>query len=119
DIGDGTAEKGDFFRVWIWMPADEDAVSGSDDDDSGGQMKADTVAAEEGVENIGKQKCIVLPLNERFRFDLQFGRRVMAKLLGLDGRRDWRECGQTDEEEAGDAERFKEVFKEFDWTLEE
>ncbi|KAL8818394.1 MAG: hypothetical protein Q9223_002970 [Gallowayella weberi] len=119
DMGDGTVEKGDFFRVWMWVPADGLEEEDDDDDDDEGQTEADTAAAEEGLENSGKEKCIVLPLNEGFRFDLQFGRRVMAKLLGLDGRRDWRECGQTDEEERADAERFKEVFKRFDWTLEE
>lgn len=116
DVGDGTVDQGDFFRVWIWMPAPEDAVDGSDD---GGGQKADTEGGDDGEEKRGKQNCLVLPLSEAFRFDLQFGRRVMAKLLGLEGRRDWRDCLQTDEEETADAERFKEAFNKFDWALEE
>ncbi|KAL8727765.1 MAG: hypothetical protein Q9166_005820 [cf. Caloplaca sp. 2 TL-2023] len=116
DVGDGTVEKSDFFRVWIWMPSEEDAVDGQDD--SGG-LKADVEGGDDGEEKRGKQKCLVLPLNEEFRFDLQFGRRVMAKLLGSEGRRDWRDCGQTETEELGDAEKFKEAFKKFDWALEE
>lgn len=116
DIGDGTVEKGDFFRVWIWMPADEDKVDGQD---NGGGLVADVDGGEDGEEKRGKQKCLVLPLSAGFQFDIQFGRKVMAKLLGLDGRRDWRDCGQTDKEELEDAEKFKEAFKKFDWALEE
>ena len=116
DIGDGTVEKGDFFRVWIWMPVDEDKVDGQD---NGGGLVADVDGGEDGEEKRGKQKCLVLPLSAGFKFDIQFGRKVMAKLLGLDGRRDWRDCEQTDKEELEDAEKFKEAFKKFDWALEE
>ena len=116
DVGDGTVEKGDFFRVWIWMPSDEDAVDGHDD---GGGSKTDGEGGDDGEEKRGKQKCLLLPLNADFRFDLQFGRKVMAKLMGLEGRRDWRDCEQTDQEELRDAGKFKEVFKKFDWALEE
>ncbi|KAL8999218.1 MAG: hypothetical protein Q9169_001883 [Polycauliona sp. 2 TL-2023] len=116
DVGDGTVEKGDFFRVWIWMPEDEDRVDGQDD---GGGFVADADGVEDGEEKRGKQKCLVLPLSATFRFDIQFGRAVMAKLLGLDGRRDWRACNQTDKEELDDAEKFKEAFEKFDWALEE
>ncbi|KAL8675060.1 MAG: hypothetical protein Q9168_000543 [Polycauliona sp. 1 TL-2023] len=116
EVGDGTVEKGDFFRVWIWMPDDGDAVDGQDD---GGGSVADTDGGEDGEEKRGKQKCLVLPLSGEFRFDIQFGRKVMAKLLGLDGRKDWRDCDQTDKEELEDASKFKEAFKKFDWALEE
>ncbi|KAL8930481.1 MAG: hypothetical protein Q9208_000665 [Pyrenodesmia sp. 3 TL-2023] len=112
DVADGTGEKGDFFRVWIWMPAEEDVVDG----------QSNTAVHAEGdeiEETRGKQKSLVLPLNEEFRFDLQFGRRVMAKLLGLEERKNWRDCAQTDEEETKDAAAFKEAFKKFDWALEE
>lgn len=113
DVADGTGEKGDFFRVWIWMPGEEDVVDG--------QRKSTGEHAEvdEIEETRGKQKSLVLPLNEEFRFDLQFGRRVMAKLLGLEDRMNWRDCAQTDEEETKDAAAFKEAFKKFDWALEE
>ncbi|KAL8946783.1 MAG: hypothetical protein Q9222_006867 [Ikaeria aurantiellina] len=130
DVGDGMGERGsDFFRVWIWVPAEEDVVDGQVVANGGGGNDAAAVdgggggggVADDGEvdEKRGKQKCLVLPLNADFRFDLQFGRRVMAKLLGLEGRRDWRECGQTDEEETEDAQKFKEGFKRFDWALEE
>lgn len=116
DIGDGTVEKTDFFRVWIWMPSDEDKVDGQDD---GGGLVANGAGGGDGEEKRGKQKCLVLPLGPTFRFDIQFGRKVMAKLLGLEGRRDWRDCEQTDREELQDAEKFKEAFQKFDWALEE
>ncbi|KAL8943416.1 MAG: hypothetical protein Q9216_001054, partial [Gyalolechia sp. 2 TL-2023] len=114
DVGDGTGEKGDFFRVWVWVPGEEDVVNGRRD----GEVKG---ADDEGEvdEKRGKQKCLVVPLNADFRFDLQFGRRVMGKLLGLEARMNWRDCAQTDEEETKDAEAFKEAFKKFDWTLED
>ena len=104
EIGDGTGEKGDYFRVWIWRPS--------------GGVDA-TLDGEGEGEDKGEEKEMVLPLSEGFRFDLQFGRRVMAKLLGLEGRMNWRDCGQTDEEEKRDAEAFKGAFKRFDFSLEE
>jgi Protein similar to CwfJ C-terminus 1/Protein similar to CwfJ C-terminus 2 len=82
-------EGEDFFRVWIW--------SGDE----------------------SNEKCLFLPLTSSFRFDMQFGRHVMAKLLGLEDRMDWRDCAQGQEEEVRDAEQFKEAFKEFDFSLEE
>ncbi|KAL8987899.1 MAG: hypothetical protein Q9177_002953 [Variospora cf. flavescens] len=112
DVGDGTGATGDFFRVWIWMPAEEDVVDGKN-------KSSEHAQDDEVEEKRGKQKSLVLPLNEEFRFDLQFGRRVMAKLLGLESRMNWRDCAQTDEEETKDAGAFKEAFKQFDWALED
>lgn len=108
-IGDGTAEKGDYFRVWIWRPwegADSTLDGGGADDGDGEEKK-------------GEEKELVLPLSAEFRFDLQFGRRVMAKLLGLEGRMHWKDCTQSDAEEKKDAEAFKDAFKKFDFSLEE
>lgn len=44
------------------------------------------------------------------------GRRVLAKVLGLQTVH-WKDCVLSLEEEKGDAERFKEAFKEFDFSL--
>lgn len=99
DIGDGSSFQSDYFRVWIWRP--------------GGVGDTDAERLE------GEEKSLVLPLSAEFRFELQFGRRVMAKLLGLEGRFDWKACGQTQEEETKDAATFKALFKEFDFSLEE
>ena len=116
-IGDGTAEQGDYFRVWIWRPRESsaestflDGGSSSANDGDGGKKK------EERGE--GEEKELVLPLSAEFRFDLQFGRRVMAKLLGLEGRMQWKDCTQSDAEEKQDAQRFKDAFKPFDFSLE-
>ena len=42
----------------------------------------------------------------------------MAKLLGLEGRMQWRNCEQDDAEEKKDADSFKAAFKQFDFSLE-
>ncbi|TVY83369.1 CWF19-like protein [Lachnellula suecica] len=83
---------GDFFRAWIWTPPSEDNSEGS-------------------------TKCITMPFDSQIRFNLQFGRVVLAKLLGLEGRVKWQDCAQTEDEEKKDIESFKAAFKEFDFTL--
>ncbi|KAL2060164.1 hypothetical protein VTL71DRAFT_9559 [Oculimacula yallundae] len=91
DPGIGENE-GDFFRVWIWSPPTDEQPNGS-------------------------TKCLTLPFDDTVRFSLQFGRIVLAKLLGLEKRIQWRYNVQSDEEEKKDAETFKAAFKEFDFTL--
>lgn len=81
-------EREDYFRAWIADCTGEDVQQ------------------------------LTLYLEHGFRFDLQFPRKVLARLLGLEGRMDWRDCGQGEAEETGDAEAFKRGFKEFDFTLE-
>lgn len=88
DVGDGFEETSDFFRIMVWSP--KDAVE--------------------------KQTSFVMRFDEKIRFHSQFGREVLAKLLGLDARIDWRECGQTQEQEEQDVEKFKHAFKEFDFA---
>ena len=56
------------------------------------------------------QREMILRLDGSFRFDLQYGRKVLAKLLRLDSRMDWRACAQEKAVEAADAEAFKKVF---------
>lgn len=80
---------GDFFRVWLWADNGEDKIKG---------------------------KSLVMPLASDQRFDLQFGRRVLAKLMGLDDRVIWQDCEQTVEEETKDVEAFREAYKEWDFT---
>jgi hypothetical protein len=83
------ASYGDFFRVWLWADDGEDKIKG---------------------------KSLVMPLAPDMRFDLQFGRRVLAKLLGLEKRLIWQDCKQTEEEETKDVEAFREAFKDWDFT---
>ncbi|KAK5131209.1 hypothetical protein LTR08_001234 [Meristemomyces frigidus] len=84
----------------------------------------DMEAAEEGdflkvmIWSEALRKEMVLPLDKSFRFDLQFGRRVMGKLLGLETRTHWKDCPQTQVEEQADAEAFKKAFMTFDFSLE-
>ncbi|KHN99979.1 CwfJ domain protein [Metarhizium album ARSEF 1941] len=82
---------GDYFRVWLWADDGEDRIKG---------------------------KSLVMPLSSDIRFDLQFGRRVIAKLLGLEKRFIWQDCQQTVEQETADVEAFRGAFKEWDFTLE-
>lgn len=85
-------DEGDFFRVWIWTPPNEDKT--------------------EGI-----TKCLTMSFNDDIRFSLQFGRIVLAKLLGLEKRIQWRDCSQSEDEEKKDIGAFKAAFKEFDFTL--
>lgn len=83
---------GDFFRAWIWTPPDEENPEGT-------------------------TKCITMPFDYQHRFSLQFGRTVLAKLLSLEKRLQWRDCTQTEDEEKKDIAAFKAAFAEFDFTL--
>lgn len=85
-------DEGDYFRVWIWTPPTEEGAEAS-------------------------TKCLTMPFDQSVRFSLQFGRTVLAKLLGLEKRIQWRDCSQSEEEEKKDIEAFKAAFKEFDFTL--
>ncbi|KAM0719088.1 hypothetical protein Q7P37_004993 [Cladosporium fusiforme] len=82
----------------------------------------DIAAAEEGdhfkvmIWSEAVRKEMVLPLDATFRFDLQFGRRVLGKLLGLEKRTHWKDCGQSRAEEEADCNAFKEVFEPYDFT---
>ncbi|KKF95354.1 CWF19-like protein mug161 [Ceratocystis platani] len=88
------AEAGDYFRIWITSNGGTDG--------------------EEAVST----KSLVMPLNADSRFDLQFGRRVMCKLLGLEDRTRWQDCAQSTEEETSDVERFQAAFKPWDFAVE-
>ncbi|KAF3906400.1 hypothetical protein ABW20_dc0104935 [Dactylellina cionopaga] len=67
----------------------------------------------------GDVESLVMKLKERVRFDLQFGRKVLSKVFGLEERVNWKDCAQEVDEEMRDAEAFKKAFKEFDFSLDE
>ncbi|CAL5874966.1 uncharacterized protein PFLUO_LOCUS9269 [Penicillium psychrofluorescens] len=100
-------EPGDFFRVRIWGPSSPSSSSSSAEE------------SKESSSSPGSEKTLLLPLTPETRFDVQFGRRVMAKLLELEKRMDWRDDVQSVEEEETDANVFKESFKKYDFSLEE
>lgn len=91
DVGDGFEETSDFFRVMIWDPKEHEG---------------------EGE----RYTSLVMRFDESIKFHNQFGREVLAKLLRLDQRIDWHDCGQTQQEEERDVEAFKKAFKEFDFA---
>lgn len=95
DISDEV--PGDYVRIWIWC---EDEGEGGDDD--GGKIVS---------------KCLLMRFDENVRFDLQYPRKVMAKLLGLEDRTIWQNCTQTTEEETQDTTKFRDTFQEWDFTL--
>ncbi|KAL1960080.1 hypothetical protein VTO42DRAFT_252 [Malbranchea cinnamomea] len=101
---DTMAESGDYFRLWIWKP-------------SGASNKEPTQTPREVKSE--SENTLVLPLSRDFRFDLQFGRIVMAKIMGLEKRADWKEVTQSQSEETTDAESFKKAFQKFDFSLTE
>lgn len=103
---DVDGDVSDYFRVWTWRTRTN----------QDGEEAAEEAANDKSTV---VQKSMSLPLDSGFRFDLQFGRRVLGKLLGLEKRRDWRDCGQSEQEETADAEAFKAAFKSHDFSLEE
>jgi hypothetical protein len=95
--------KSDYFRVWIWWPSPP--------------VTNPVVAADQansGEDGEGVEKSMFFPLPSNQRFDIQFGRKVMAKILKLEHRSDWRHAEQTEEEEEKDRDVFREAFEEFD-----
>ncbi|KAI1918230.1 hypothetical protein LOZ58_006068 [Ophidiomyces ophidiicola] len=90
-------DEGDHFRVWI-------RASNSDQEEQPASPA---------------ESILTLPLSGKFRFDLQFGRIVMAKLLALENRASWKDAAQSKTEEINDAEAFKAAFKSFDFSLDE
>lgn len=106
----------DYFRLFIWTPT----CSESEGKVEGEAQDLWSAAGHKGVYKTesGEEKITMMPIVPETRFDLQFGRRVMGKLLLLDKRLDWKDCTQTEAEETADAEAFKEAFKKHDFTAE-
>jgi CWF19-like protein 1 len=89
---DDQRSAGDYFRLWIWADNGEDRIKG---------------------------QSLVMPLPDgpdAPRFDLQYPRRVVAKLLGLESRFIWQDCSQTEDEEKADVKAYRAAFKEWDFT---
>ncbi|KAF8393539.1 hypothetical protein HHK36_021783 [Tetracentron sinense] len=56
------------------------------------------------------------PVEENEKFPVQFGREVLADLLNMTDRADWRNCKLSQEDETKMVEGFKKQFEEFDPT---
>lgn len=94
------------FRIWIFKPS---------------SSSEKTVTAEEEE----KEEVLTLSLpQEGLSLDVQFGRRIMARLLGLESRANWRDVvdlvpsEEIIKEEQRDANIFKEGFKRWDFSAE-
>lgn len=96
DFGIADEVPGDYLRIWIWY----------ENDGEGGEDGSQIVS-----------KCLLMRFDENVRFDLQYPRKVMAKLLGLEQRTVWQDCTQTAEEETQDTVKFRDTFKEWDFSL--
>ncbi|KAJ3683350.1 hypothetical protein LUZ60_013577 [Juncus effusus] len=59
-------------------------------------------------------KIMVHTIDENEKFPVQFGREVLAGLLGKAERADWRNCKLSKEEETEMVEKFKAGFSNFD-----
>ncbi|KAH8891860.1 hypothetical protein GQ53DRAFT_719602 [Thozetella sp. PMI_491] len=92
EFGAADEIESDYFRVWIWA---------EDPDDEAGQVL---------------RKSLVLQFDDSIRFDLQYPRKVMAKLMDLEKRTVWQDVAQTVEEETENVAAFREAFKEWDFT---
>ncbi|CAO3652564.1 unnamed protein product [Cunninghamella blakesleeana] len=62
-------------------------------------------------------KHLVHVIHPKERFNLQFGRAILAKALDTPDREDWKACAQTEDEEKQAAKEFKKAFRPFDFTL--
>ncbi|OAA67123.1 cwf19-like protein [Niveomyces insectorum RCEF 264] len=109
-------DGGDFVRVWLWAPAE--AAPGESEDTPSGAAAA---AASANSRQPATLQILRMRLDDPHqRFDLQYARRVMAKLLGLEATRTvWQECVQTEAEETADVAAFRTAFAPWDFTLQE
>ncbi|KAJ1956566.1 hypothetical protein EC988_001280 [Linderina pennispora] len=61
-----------------------------------------------------KPTCVKIPAKEK-RFNLQYGRRLAARILGIPSREDWKSCTVSDKEEARQRDAFIKVFSKHDF----
>lgn len=113
-----TSNEGDYFRLWIWRPDAPFPAPHIPKEAADGTINPPAPASPlVGEEGGGIEISLTLPIPPSARFDAQFGRRVMAKLLGLETRMDWRDCGLEVDEERRDAEAFKKGFRPWDFSF--
>ncbi|KAF8651480.1 hypothetical protein AX16_004778 [Volvariella volvacea WC 439] len=63
----------------------------------------------------GKQMVHIL--KPHIPFSIQFGRQVLASVLEMPDRMDWKACALSDADEAADAQAFKSAFTPFDPSM--
>lgn len=100
-------ERSDYFRVWTWVsnPVEmADHANGNDESE------------------VGVTKSMYFPLPADQKFNIWFGREVMAGLLQLENRVNWmdallRKEGSEQLAEEEDAQGLREDFEEFDFAM--
>lgn len=131
--------RSDYFRVWIWSPftASPPANDTPKDDSAPGLhpstppsaasspiAQADAISA--GIDTDPQARTLppqstetsmYLEIPQDQRFNIQFGRTVMASLLKLEHRADWRSVPVEEGDEARDAEAWKEDLGEWDFAM--
>ncbi|EKX45757.1 hypothetical protein GUITHDRAFT_108214 [Guillardia theta CCMP2712] len=79
--------------------------------------------ASEHIEKCGNSLNIKFVQNPQVpqgsRHPLNFAREVVARLLGMPERADWKDCALSIEDEKRMAENFKKLFEPYDWSLKE
>lgn len=79
-----------------------------------GNVKVNFPYVQIEVPNVGN---FLIKSDKRGTGLLQFGRKVVATLIGEPQKEDWKNCTAPKEEEEKNAEEFKSAFKEYDFTL--
>lgn len=100
-------ERSDYFRIWTWTsnPLEmADQTNGS------------------AVENIGVAKSMYFSLPTDQKFNIWFGREVLAGLLQLENRKNWmhallRKDGSEEAAEVEEADGLRADFEEFDFAM--
>ncbi|KAG0287303.1 hypothetical protein BGZ96_008780 [Linnemannia gamsii] len=63
------------------------------------------------------ERVMVCPIPAEQRVDMQFGRTVLADVMGMPDRAHWKRCVKPADEERKDSNAFKTVFRTYDFTL--
>ncbi|KKY27973.1 hypothetical protein UCRPC4_g00708 [Phaeomoniella chlamydospora] len=112
-------EKGDYFRFWTWTPPSSQNGNQPESEPTEAPtdaMKEAPSSKKDSIVENGQEKSFILTIPPETRFDINFGRRVVASLMQLDNRSHWKDCEQTLEEETEATEKFKKGFEAWDFT---
>lgn len=125
-----TDRTSDYFRVWIWSTSPSHSISNDDDskrlsDHHSPIADADALAAGQDISSSSysavpphtTETSMYFPIPHDQRFNIQFGRTVMAGLFNLEHRADWKSVGTGPGDEARDAEAWKDDFGKFDFAM--
>ncbi|KAI9835281.1 MAG: hypothetical protein M1819_002425 [Sarea resinae] len=119
---DEEPDQSDFLRIWIYAPPPPPPPQQPElpsPSPSADPTPTTSQPPPPPAQPQPHKTTLYLPLDpSSFRFDLQYPRRVLAKLLALEQRVRWQDCAQSHTDEVADAEAFKAAFKEYDFSAE-